>query len=517
MSIVTSLAASLALALLPAALSAGPAPRAALAGEGDRPPEVVRLKVGSEVVGEVVGFDEAKGVKLRRVEDGALLDVGFDQMVPEDARRIRAAEGYLPDEPEPILVDAMRVTLMDGTELLGVIVEQGVETFTLRQGTKSWPLVRARVRSIVPDQVDALEVYPAEELYAQEVARRNLGGALDHYNMALFCESLQLWPRVQEHLAQVTALDPAFKADIVAAKAKRATLRLESGEESSLLAKAHRFAQRDQYDDALAILDDFLAEKPGSGLRSDFEKARALIKRQRDKWIREQTIVHFFSYVGRVARQIATEAGSSAKSARKRMELEGTTMALEATAGWLRVDPKEVQAMWEAEDRNVASPHYANYGSGTFTLGVDLALKGLVKEEETEGGDEAGPGPGNETLEDKIKKLIEQKKKEQEAAQKRAKEGGAKKQEARGPEIADVPPTEEEWWNALGADDRTDYLVAWWADHDPHVKIFKFDGRKCSHCTGIGVLRFFDRNGQDKSVPCPRCKGIQIDRILRFH
>ena len=90
-------------------------------------PQVIRLKVGTEVVGVIVpdGFIESKGVRIKRVDDDSLLDIGFDQMLPEDARRIRGQHGYLPDEPDPILVDAMKVTFLDGSELIGIIVEQG--------------------------------------------------------------------------------------------------------------------------------------------------------------------------------------------------------------------------------------------------------------------------------------------------------------------------------------------------------------------------------------------------------
>ncbi len=504
-------------ATLLAALLAAPTPADPADEEA---PQVIRLKVGTEVVGTIVseGFDEAKGIRIRRVDDDSLLDLSFDQMLPEDARRIRAAHGYLPDEPEPILVEATRIRLLDGEEFVGVIVEQGTETFQLRQGTKTWTFKRAGVREVVPVRVDALEVLDAEEFYAEELARRSLATALDHYNLALFAESLQLWPRVKEHLSEVQELDPQFKTDIVNGKLLRADLRLQSADESALLAKAQRFAQRDLYDAALGLLDEFLTKKPGSAMRAEFEKLRRTIAKNREKWIRGQVIFNFFIHLERTARLIANDTTSVCRVARKRMETEGSNLALEATAKTLKVKVEEVRAIWEDPKRQTASMHYANYGAGTWTLrDMEAVLKGLVKEDPTKDAANAGKeeaGSKDDSLEDRIKKLLEKKKKEQEEAQRRAKEKPKQKQAKA--EIADIPPTEDEWWMITPADDKVDYLLAWWADHDEHAQT-KPEGRPCAQCTGIGILRYFDRGGDDKWVPCPRCKGAQIDRIVRFH
>ena len=491
----------------------------AVPGEAiDEPAEVVRLKVGTEVVVDVVDFDEAKGIRGKRVDDGALLDIAFDQMVPEDARRIRGRRGYLPDEAEPIVVEAMKVRFMTGGEVVGIIVEQGTTTFKLRRGAQTTEYQRAGVRSITPVQVDALEVYDPEELYAQELGRRNPQTALDHYNLAIYCESLELWARVKEHLAAATLADTAFKPEIIDGKLKRATLRLESGEDSDALAKAQRLAQRDRYDAALQQIGEFLEKKPGSTLRAEFEKARRVITNQRTKWLKEQVVVHFFNYAERVARQIATEKEIGLKQARTRMESDGTTMIAEATAKWLKVEPKEVLAQWEDPKRNTASPHYATYGAGTFTLGsVEAVVQGLTPEEEKkEAPAETSTGANQDDYLDKLKKLIEEKRKAQEAA---AKNQGKKKQEKRGPEIADVPPTEDEWWTAADSDERTQYLLAWWVDHEPTKAkmVMKVEARTCAQCLGAGLIRYFDRGGDDKFVPCPRCKSLGIDRALRFH
>lgn len=485
----------------------------------DGGPEVVRLKVGTEVVIEVVEFDEARGVKARRVDDGALLDLAFDQMAPEDARRLRAARGYLPDEPEAVLVEAMQVKLVGGQTYTGIIVEQGTDTFRLRQRNQIWDFRRNGVLSIAPVQVDALEVYDGEELYARELALRNPQTALDHYNLALYCESLQVWTRAIEHLKLVAERDPAFKADIVDGKAKRAALRLESNEDSAELSKAQRLAQHERYDAALTLIDGFLAKKQGSGLRAEFEKARKGIARQREKWLRQEVITHFFVYLERAARQIASEPGIGLKQARQRMQLEGSNLAVEATAKQLNVKPAEVLAQWQDPKRLTGSQHYATYGSGTFTLGsIEAIQKGLVAEEDP-AAKKSDPNAGDDSDSgtdylDRIKKILEEKRKQQEEA---GRNKGPKKPEKRGPEIADVPPTDDEWWTAANTNEKTQYVMAWWADHDDSVKKLRAEARECAQCVGTGMIRYFDTSGANKFVPCSRCKSLGIDRCVRFH
>lgn len=498
-----------------------------LAFGDDEAPQVIRLKVGTEVVGVIVpdGFLESKGVRIRRVDDDSLLDIDFDQMLPEDARRIRGQHGYLPDEPDPIIVDAMKVTFLDGSELIGLIVEQGTETFKLRRGVNTQELKRATVRMIEPVKVDALEVYDAEELFGRELAAKNPTTALDHYNLALYCESLQLWAHAREELGHVQELDPSFKSEIVAAKLKQYERRMEAGEDQELIMRASRMVRHDDYNGALALLDDFLQKKPNSVLRADAEKARARIEKARQQWLAEQVIIDFFTALERGIRKIATDPKATVKDSRKAVELEATKNALEATAKWLKAPAAEVQKVWEDPKRQTVSPHSGSYGSGTWTLGLEAALKGLVKEDPNKKKDDGSGGAGKEkSLEDRIKDLLEKKRKEQEEAQKRAKEKGKQqgsgkqpKQAPVGPQVYDVPPKEEEWWPTLTGDEKTQYLMAWWAEHEPNLKIIRIDSLACGMCAGIGMIRYFNSDGQEAAKPCSRCKGLGFDRIVRFH
>jgi hypothetical protein len=420
------------------------------------------------------------------------------------------------------MVDAMKVTFLDGSELIGLIVEQGTETIKLRRGVNTQDLRRATVRAIEPVKVDALEVFDAEELYGRELAAKNPTTALDHYNVALYCESLQLWAHAKEELGHVSELDPQFKADLVAAKTKQYERRMEASEDQETIMRASRMVRRDDYNGALALLDDFLQKKPNSVLRADAEKARNRFEKARQQWLSEQVVANFFGFLERSIRKVATDPKSTPKDTRKYVEVEATKNALEATAKFLKAPVAEVQKIWENPKRQTASPHSGSYGSGTWTLGLEAALKGLVKEDPDKKAANASGAGKDASLEDRIKDLLE-KKKEQEEAQKRAKEKGKQgsgkqpKQAPVGPQVYDVPPKEEEWWPTLSGDEKTQYLTAWWAEHEPNLKIMRFDQLACGMCAGVGMIRYFNGDGQEAAKPCARCKGLGFDRIVRFH
>lgn len=493
---------------------------ATLAGAGWTRPvdpaevQLIRLEVGAEVVVEVLEFDEGLGVKVQRVDDGSILELRWDQMLADDVRRIRASRGFLPDEPEPIFTDATKITLTTGVELVGILEQNNEETFTLRQGGKSWNLRWSGVRLRETVQVDALEVYDAEDLYTQKLYEKTPDTALDHYNLALYCESLQLWDKARAHLEQAREREPEFKASTVDSKLKRCELRMQSSEDSDLLGRVSRLANREEYDEAIALLEGFFQERADSPLLGEARREEIKLREARTRWLRARVVSAFFAHVDRYATRIAQDENVTAIDARMQMELEATKAALEMAANQFSTTIEETTGIWEAKDRPHASPRTASYGGGSFTLGKDLLFDGMdekdlasAKEEEESERPAAG-----ESLEDRIKKVIEERKRQAEERKKEA--GKNKKQEFR--LRTDVPPTQDEWWASSPVAEKKSYLMAYWAERDPHVHVIRVSPRSCRTCQGTGVLRFFDRDHNDGQAPCPRCKTGRVDRVVKF-
>jgi len=484
--------------------------------------EVLRLKIGQEIVGELVEetFDEAVGVTVRRIDDGALVPLRWEQLDPADVQRVRGRFGYLPDEPEPIYVEAVRLTLARGGQIVGTIVEQNEESFVFKQGNSLLPLRWDNLRGREVVQVDVLEVYDPEEYYQQQLFVLQPQSALDHYNVSLMCESLQLWSRVKEHLEIARSLDAGLKEGTLEDKRKRAQLRIDSGADSAQLSQAVRLARREHFTEALALLEQLLQKGSGSRLQGEAVRERAKIVKQRAQWLDDKVAANFFSFVDRLAQKIASTPDIGLSEARKQMELEAADASLLATAEYLRVPVEEVKEVWESPDRPIGATRAASYGGGTFTLGNERVMKGLLEEDKdkaaaksTKEGGKPGDSTEPATLEDKIKRMLEEKKQQREAQEKKAKD---KKKETKQRRIADVKPTADEWWAAARTQERVDYLKAFWVERDSHVRVLKILARNCSACAGAGFFHFSTQTGQDGRQECSRCKTLGFDRIVHY-
>ena len=478
--------------------------------------EVIRLRVGREIVVELDrdSFDETGGIDATRLDDGGQVHLGWEQMHPEDAQRIRASFGFFSDEPEPVMLEAEKFIFGGGVEFIGVLEEQGPDGFTIRmQGkTKTFPWGGLRRRE--PVRVNALEIYDAETLYNEEFGRNPPQSAIDHYNLALYCEGIDAWDRVVQHLDEARALDAELKGDTLERKRARAEARIAAAEDAAELQAAERLAAYDGYDRALAKIDQFLAANPGSSLRAEFENSRRKILERREKWLFTKVNMQFFVQLDRFAHTLALSKELTVNDARKEMERNATSTVLERVAELLEVPVEDAERVWQSPERPRSSPRLASYGAGSFILGEQDVFEGMKRldeqEEEESGGSSADDG-GND-VQERIRRILE----ERERRKKEQERGGPQRRNAF--RIADVPPNKDEWWSRVAkASEKKNFLLAYWAEHDEHVRRINVSPKSCVRCAGEGRLRSFTSDGQEVSQPCDRCKGLRIDRVVRYH
>src|SRR5262245_63567978 len=72
--------------------------------------EALRLRDGTLLFGEVLAHEES-GVRVRRFDNGGVVDLRWDHLIPEEAERLREAYGYLDKENEGHRVLADRVQI----------------------------------------------------------------------------------------------------------------------------------------------------------------------------------------------------------------------------------------------------------------------------------------------------------------------------------------------------------------------------------------------------------------------
>lgn len=466
--------------------------------------EIVRLRDGTLLHGEVVRFDEGSGLRLRRVDTGGELELRWEHLPPDEVRRLKAARGFTGDDVQPWLVPVVHLVLKNGTTETGVLVEGGrADAYTLRRrsGTDSFP--RQYVRSVEPDRVEGLSVYAPDELYAQITAE--LGAPADaagQFALAVACEGAQLHERAREHYEAARQLDPALKPELIAQRIARLGIRIEDRAETAELDAIRNRLYKKQFDAALAACAAFRAAWPASRQLGDLTLLEAQIGREREAHYAARIISDYYSFLGKTLGELAREADLGLGPAMELLEqgVHGEIVARLASS--YAMSEETVEALWAA--RSGGSVRTAGYGTGTFILGEERALD-WVGSDDAAPAAAAAPDPDAD-LEARIAKALE----------KRAEEARKKARQAASDRALDEGLKPEDWWAAAPTDDRVRWLSAYYAEFSGHVEVVRAKPRPCRQCTGTGSVEALNEKGEVIQDTCPVCKGLEVERLVNY-
>lgn len=82
-------------------------------------------------------------------------------------------------------------------------------------------------------------------------------------------------------------------------------------------------------------------------------------------------------------------------------------------------------------------------------------------------------------------------------------------------------PTADEWWRTATADERAEWMTAFYAEHGGDLTVVSRDRRDCHGCWGRGALSYLapgasSDGGGHKVRLCDRCRGLGYDRVVVF-
>ncbi|MFG0315783.1 MAG: MG2 domain-containing protein [Planctomycetota bacterium JB042] len=172
-------------------------------------------------------------------------------------------------------------------------------------------------------------------------------------------------------------------------------------------------------------------------------------------------------------------------------------------AARLGASPEDVAKRWLARERGAPLGRWS-YGAGTFVLGFQKATDGF-EGRDADDSTSRPPWPARD-LQERIAERLREK------ALERARSA---KTEA-STDLADVPPTDVEWWDGASLRDRTSFLLAFFVELSGTFEPLPPDRRDCATCAGRGHVDFFGASDPEKLravMPCPRCKTLGFDRI----
>ncbi len=470
----------------------------------------VHLKSGREVSGAIEGFDEARGVTLRRDDNGGVLPLRWHQLRPEDVEEIKRIYGFVGDELPPVQLEALKVTTATGS-IVGLDEGRRQGKLLIRVKDNVTPVPLDSIRRIETVLVDALEVEHPGNVYNRKRADAPPARAVDHFNLGLLAESLALYDQARTDFEAALAADPNFsKAQLITQKIDLLAAKEKEKVESEALRTIRTLRYRGAWREAMAKVIEFEESWPRSVQLQDVQREKKKIADGQRTSLLEKIRSDFLTFL----RRACEERGRNPQ-----IEL-GAAMTWAKEQAWVDVRAKlvdlyglteeEVDELWENRP-TTGSPVRASYAGGTFILGEENAKAGYdrrakAEEEEKEAEQKEKP----KSLEERIAEKLREK----------AKDRDRKKQEKKTVgRIADVPPSDVDWWKGAQSKERTSFLLAFFSEFGEKMTQLPPDRRDCSLCAGKGFLEFYgsaDPNQQQTEVPCARCKTLTFDRIAVF-
>lgn len=487
-------------------------------------PITLHLADGTPVSGVILdnGFDEASGVTLRRDDNGGVLRLRWDQVLGRDVERIKRAYGFSGDEAPVVQLDALKVTTATG-EIIGIDGGREGDAVLIRRKNEITRVPQSTIRNIETVVVDALDVEEPTALFERTLAKIDQTRAVDWYNLALTAEGLTLFEQAKQCHATCLELDPEFpKRDLIRERLVLLDVKMAEREQTDVLMRVRSLKAHKRFPEAAALAQEFVTKWPSSRQLAQVQREMKDIAVRQKQAMLAGLRTNFFSILEKqVLQPYAYDRKKSLGESMTFAQEEAFEATVERLAKFLKIEPDAVLALWE-ERGSDGSPNTASYGGGTFILGEDskkgydkkaLAAAKEAKEKEAKDAEDAKKKGGEKSLEDKINEKLKEKAKAREAR-------NAKRKQA-ADVIADVPPTPDEWWAAASTDERLSFLLAFFAEKAGKVNVIALDQRFCSTCSGNGSLEFYltnrGSNGEsEEAVPCPRCKTLGFDRLVKF-
>lgn len=466
--------------------------------------EIIRLKNGVELHGKIVDFDNEVGVTVQRFDNGGVLDLRWEHILDADVRAMRIARGYGDEEAAPIYIKVKKILLINGEYLMGLQVESSRPGFiTLRCLGKTNEYPQSVVKEIETIEVEVQEIYTLEELFQQKLTEGIPETALEHFNLGVFCESIEFYDRALELFLAVAELDPEFKADLIVLKIKKMQVKIREKEATDILRSIRNRIYKKMFPAAFDLCDRFVEEYPDSVQMGDLEKLRAQAIAKRRQHYQIEILTDYFAYLDRIATKVSSNKEFKLDDALSYARDELGADVRKKLGEHYKMEIEEVEDLWL--NRKGGRHRTASYGEGTFILGDEATVIPTPEEDEKEKKEEKEPA----TLDEKLKKKIEgiRKSREKDAKRRRSQIN-----------MEDVGQSPEQWWLNAKELQRRSFLLAYYAENSGDMKIVKVRLMNCPYCCGKGFFEHFTQGteGESSKEACTVCKTLKYYRVVLY-
>ena len=487
---------------------------------------MLRLRDGGVHFGAIVDHS-AEVLDFRLLTSGGLVSVPWAMLDPQQSTELQTRYGYVDTVAEEILIDAERLVLTSGATIEGVVLSREGKSFLIKTEGNLQQIDKTRVASIEQGlRIPALDVYSAEELYAQYSALAPATDAKAQWELAETCERIYAFGRAVEHYQRVRELDPTYRATELSNLLPRVKQKAEQQAQLDYLREADRKRKRGQWDAALDLLRGFERLYPDSALREDAKKQEARLLLARDEAAKEYVGRRWFYWMRRLTRDLAAEDTLAAARAyvdeRLSEEIQKAVLAdLQRTIS-KEAQLEQVKPLFAA--RRKVRYEATTYGSGTWLIGREAAQRG----NEAEAAPTAAPTNETDAQRDALAARIRQFLKNQQVA-------------ARSRRAEEEDDEQQTFWQSFSASHRAMWLLAYYVENSGDLELrARPTLTNCGTCGGAGALEVLltggggapdqgnrggGRGGRGGGAQanqgmqlqtCPACHGVQVVRRVHF-
>ncbi len=463
--------------------------------------EQVRLRTGDFLQGEIIGDrSDEEHISIRLYSTGGEFTLRWDQLTPEDEKRLRDSLGLTPwSESDVPLIDGIMVLLKTGDVAFGVsdnVAETGKPLRVRRvDGVREYP--RDTIAEIRPSKVNALDVYTPVELAERYRTEMNPSTSAGWFEFGKACLQAEAYRQADEGFRKALE-DGEFAGSEPGTLAKNLLARVEVfvKAEDALKkvrdVKSLRFQKR--FDQALEEVRN---------LRSQYEGDAAILRiLELDRLEKQIAGDRKTYYTGEVRRRFwnLLEELVSAKIREKDPDDRTKDLSVKVVIQWAAnpkglsqeifsgicgqtgLEESEARELWT--NRGRGQVRHLPYGGGSF---IHPEVAALVQRVLTPGS--AGRNqPGSSRI------------------QARPQAGRQQQMKVKSP---------DDWWATAGAKERKNFVKAWFAEFGSGVfEILRIDSEACKACQGKGMDVNVDSNGNEIRTPCGICNVAGQDRIV---
>ena len=474
-------------------------------------PMMLPLRDGGVLFGRIEDHSPDELV-FARIDTGGVLSLPWGLLDPAKERELKLGYGYIEADVTEELVSADRLYLIDGTQLIGVIVSRDQDSLIVKN---SLALITLPVESIVGSsvlvQVPASDIYTKEERYQSKLKEfadplasstpRTVAEA--HLAIAKWCECIRDYAHAYEHYTDVALADPTWPLNELQVALERAKTKADAQEQVDYLGDIERLTRRGNFDKALDMLGKFQALYPNTPLLEDWNDQRERTEKAQHKALSEEVAKRWYAHAAAQARVAARfdtyeQVMNFLDEGMGDAILKGVTEDLQGIRE--TIQPEEVEILFSERSGN--RWHKASYGFATWLFGEDRALAGVESAAEEEQGEQDA---ARDAIAEKVKRYIEN----QEAV--RSASGG------------DEGESPADFWSTYAVNSRANFILAYYVEYSGVMELRRAQLSNCRECGGTGVREILNLGGaiagstsSIRLVECPVCHGIGATRRVTY-